>query len=461
MEARRSRAAHARPLRRRRTVAPERSRADARRTLAAAASALVPGLGQLVNGRRDLARWLAAPALVLLAIIGLLAATQSLPRLLASLLSPEAVALLLAVNAVALAWRLTAVGHAFFDRRYTGAPGRAAAIALAALVVVTAAPHLLLNAWGSAAGATLDRVFVAAEDDDRRPVSAVLGEAGMERRLNVLLVGVDKTAGRPATLTDTMIVVSIDPVGRTVTMVSIPRDTINVPLGTGDVFGPKLNSLMGYAERHPEVFPQGPMRALEDAAGALLGIRIQYYVKVDFGGFVKLVDAVGGVDVNVKQGFDDPGYSGRGIPDGKRGWSVEAGVQHFVGWEALAYARSRKALGESDFTRAARQQQIIVALRKKILDGGSVVANLPALLEAVGDLVQTDVPRGQLPELAALADELSDARFVSVVLARPLVKGTMDPAYGSVQVPNVRRILAVARGLFPEPGEPVIPWPTP
>ncbi|HSL97227.1 MAG TPA: LCP family protein [Candidatus Deferrimicrobiaceae bacterium] len=459
MEARRSRAAHARPLQRRRAVSPDGSATDARRTLAATASALVPGLGQLLNGRRDLARLLAAPAVVVLAAGVLLGATQSMPRLVGALLSREVVALALAANTVALAWRLTAVGHAFFDRRYPRVPGRGAAIALVALVVATAAPHLLVNAWGSAAQATLDRVFVTGAPDDRRPVAAVLGEPGMERRLNVLLVGIDKTPRRPATLTDTMIVASIDPVGRTVTLVSIPRDTIGVPLGNGDTFAPKLNSLMGYAERHPEVFPQGPMRALEDAAGALLGIQIQYYVKIDFGGFVKLVDAVGGIDVKVKRGFDDPGYSGRGIPDGQRGWSVEAGVQHFAGWEALAYARSRKALGESDFTRASRQQEIIVALRKKILDGGSVVTNLPALLDAVGDLVETDVPRDQLPALAALADELSDARIFQVVLARPLVKGTMDPDYGSVQVPHLNRILSVARGLFPEPGEPVIPWP--
>ncbi|NJD29890.1 MAG: LytR family transcriptional regulator, partial [Chloroflexi bacterium] len=350
-------------------------------------------------------------------------------------------------------------GHAFFDRRYGGAPGRGAAITLAGILVVTAAPHLVLNAWGSAAQSALDKVFVVDSRDDGRPVAAVLGEAGFERRLNVLLVGVDSTPRRPATLTDTMIVVSIDPVGRSVTMVSLPRDSINVPLGNGDVFAPKLNSLMSYAERHPEIFPQGPMRALEDAAGALLGIPIQHYVKIDFSGFVKLVDAVGGVDVNVKNGFEDPTYGGRGIPDGKRGWKVEAGLQHFVGWEALAYARSRKALGESDFTRAARQQEIIVALRKKLLDGGGVVTNLPALLDAVGDLVETDIPRGQLPALAALADDLSDATIVSVVLSRPLVKGSMDPVYGSVQVPHVRRIQAVARGLFPAPGEPVIPWP--
>ncbi len=460
----RSRTTHARPVaERRRSPIPRRSSADAatdiRRVATAAASAIVPGLGQLLNGRRRVAKWLAAPALVVVALAGLLLATQPMPRLVAMLMSSEVLVLLLVANLVVLAWRAAAVLHAFLDRRHQGPPSRAATIGAMAVLLFVAAPHIVLSSWGSAAQATLDRVFVDT-GDDRRPVAAILGETGRERRINVLLVGIDATPRRPATLTDTMIVASVDPVGKSVTMVSLPRDLINVPLGNGDVFGPKLNGLMGYAERHPEEFPQGPMRALQDAAGALLGIRIHHYVKIDFTGFVKLVDAVGGVDVNVKHGFRDPGYSGRGIPDGKRGWGVEAGLQHFVGWEALAYARARKADGESDFTRAARQQQIVVALRNKILQGGSVVTNLPGLLEAVGDLVQTDIPRGQLPQLAALADELGEVRIVNVVLARPLVKGAMDDAYGSVQIPHLQKILAVARGLFPAPGEPVVAWPT-
>ena len=74
-----------------------------------------------------------------------------------------------------------------------------------------------------------------------------------------------------------MIVASLDPVGHTVSMVSVPRDLVNVPLGNGDVLGPKLNSLMSYAERHPDEFPKGGVRALQDAVGALLDIDIQYY----------------------------------------------------------------------------------------------------------------------------------------------------------------------------------------
>src|SRR5205085_1504632 len=125
---------------------------------------------------------------------------------------------------------------------------------------------------------------------------------GDRERLNVLLLGVDAAPGRTEALTDSMIVVSLDPVGRTVSMVSIPRDLASVPLGngTGDVFGPKINSLASWADRHPAEFPNGGVRALEDAIGALLGIPIHYYARVDLGGFAAMVDAVGGVEIDVK-----------------------------------------------------------------------------------------------------------------------------------------------------------------
>jgi hypothetical protein len=178
---------------------------------------------------------------------------------------------------------------------------------------------------------------------------------------------------------------------------------------------------------------------------------------------VKLVDAVGGVDIIVKKGFYDETYDGLGVnPKGVRGWGVEAGPQHFDGGEALAYARVRKAAGESDFTRAARQQEVIVALRERVMADGSLLMNLPALLAALGDLVTTDLPTDRLPDLAAVADEMAPDAIVRAVIKRPLIKpGGIDPLYGSVQVPDLEAILVVSRTLFPTPGERPIPWPTP
>ncbi len=87
-----------------------------------------------------------------------------------------------------------------------------------------------------------------------------------------------------------------------------------------------------------------------------------------------MVDAVGGVDITVKKALADPNYPRL---DGSHGWSVEPGPHHFNGSDALAYARIRKVLGESDLTRAARQQEVLVALRNRVVDAG-ILVNLPS-----------------------------------------------------------------------------------
>ena len=437
---------------------------DLRRTIAAFASAIVPGLGQLLNGRRRLAQWFGLPALLVAAIVVLIVATRSPARLFASIVSPTAMGTLLALNVVILGWRVASVVHAFFDGRYPGRSGRAGVAGLALVLVAVAVPHAIANSWGTTAQAAFAQIFEwDRADGPGQPVAAGQHGPGHDERMNILVVGIDKTPWRTATLTDSMMVVSIDPVGESVTIASLPRDLVRVPLGDGNVFGPKLNSLMAYADLHPETFPDGGMRALEDAVGALLGIRIHYYAQIDFFGFVKLVDAVGGVDVNVEKAFYDETYDGIGVNEqGVLGWGVDVGPNHFNGWEALAYSRARKADGESDFTRAARQQEVLLALRDRIKSDGSLLTKLPALLTAFGNLVQTDVPTDRLPDLAAIADEMDPHAVVRAVLKKPLVKsGGNDPVYGSIQIPDLAAILAVAATLFPSPGEMPQPWPTP
>jgi len=240
--------------------------------------------------------------------------------------------------------------------------------------------------------------------------------------------------------------------------VSVPRDLIDTPLGNGDVYGPKLNSLMAYADSHPKEFPNGGMRTLEDAVGALLEIPIHYYAQLDFGGFIKMVDAVGGVDIVAPRGFDDPTYDGYGV--GAQGYSITAGPHHLDGISALAYARSRKALTESDFTRQARQQQILIALRSQATRGGSLLFQLPDLLDAIGETVRSDIPVDRLPALAAIMEDVDRDNVTSVVIRSPLVR-PKQTRFGDAQAPNLTRIRAMAAALFTGPGTPPSPWPTP
>src|ERR687898_443350 len=110
-------------------------------------------------------------------------------------------------------------------------------------------PHAYAWQVGSAAGDAFARIFEGGTVGDGE--AAAGPTPGPGERINVLIVGIDKTPRRPATLTDTMIVASLDPVGKSISMVSIPRDMVNVPLGNGNEFGPKLNSLYAYAGSHP------------------------------------------------------------------------------------------------------------------------------------------------------------------------------------------------------------------
>jgi LCP family protein required for cell wall assembly len=444
-------------------IRPETRPTDIRRLTAAGLSALIPGLGQLFNGRRRLAALFLIPSLILLVLAILVVRSESPARLAAWVVSPQVMGTLLALNVIVLAWRLVAVGQAFLDTRRTGPTGWLGIAGIVVIGILVVLPHLVVYRYGTLLESTFDRIFsgsvLGASDVAGQPRGP---EPAGDERINVLLVGTDHRVQQSENLTDTMMVASLDPVGRTVSMVSIPRDLVGTPLGDGDTFGPKLNSLMSYADRHKADFPAGGMRTLEDAVGALLGIPIHYYASLDFEGFIKIVDAVGGVDVKVPNGFDDPTYDGYGFEQHGygTGYSISAGPHHLDGINALAYARSRKALGESDFTRQARQQQILVALRDRVASGGSLLFQLPDLLEAVGQTIRTDMPVDRLPALAAILQEVGKSDVTSVVIRAPLVKGK-NTQFGSSQVPNLDRIRAMAAALFPTPGTDPTPWPTP
>lgn len=444
------------PLVHARQIQPATAPIDRRRLAAAGLSAVLPGLGQLLNGRTQLAMLLAIPSLGLIVAAIILLQLQSPARLIASVVAPQVLGALLTLNLLVLAWRLLAVGQAFLDTRRPGPTGRLGIVGIIAIALLVALPHLLVYRYGTILGDTFARVFAGDGLGDEAGVAGPVPGPG--ERINVLLVGVDAKRERTTTLTDTMMVASLDPVGRSVSLLSVPRDLIDTPLGNGDVFGPKLNSLLAYADRHPDEFPQGGLRALEDAVGALLDIPIHYYARLDFRGFVTMVDAVGGVDVTVARGFQDPGYDGFGFD--ARGWSITEGEHHLDGANALAYARSRKAAGESDFTRAARQQQILVAMREQVAQAGSLLFELPALLDATANTLRSDVPVDKLPELAAILDEVDRDAMVSAVIRHPLVR-SVSTRYGASLEPNVPAIREMAAALFSEPGTPPTGWTPP
>ena len=271
-------------------------------------------------------------------------------------------------------------------------------------------------------------------------------------RQNVLVIGVDQGIGRNTFLTDTMIVVSLDPVAETVSMVSIPRDMVDVPLPDGRSYRGKINGLLSYARHHPKEFPGSDGTGhdvLMGAIGTLLGMRIDYFAQVNLGGFVRVVDTLGGIDVDVADGFCDPTYDEYGFSNG---FSISAGRHHLNGNQALGFARVRKAAGESDFTRAARQQEVLSGIREAVKSGGFLRDPI-GFMKAIGKTVLTNVPRDLVPGIADVATRVGRTSTYRAVITQPLVRSGYD-GRGSIQLPDIKGIRALATTLFPPSGTP-------
>ncbi len=320
------------------------------------------------------------------------------------LVDPAFIAAALVGQAIFLAWRLAAVASVMRDRSFPRL-GRADVLAVVVVVALVVLPQAGLGYVTNVAREATAEIFAPSIDEafpSAEPIPSIALPSPTDffapspsgtptlPRTTVLLIGMDSGVGRNTALTDTMIVASFDPIAQTVSMVSIPRDLVDAPLPKGRTFQPKINGLVAYVRWHPDEFPgyEGHGQAvLAWSLGAMLGVRIDYYAQVDLGGFVRVVNSVGGVDVNVARSICDARYREYGFD----GFSIGAGRHHMNGNTALAYARIRKAAGESDFTRAARQQQVVVALKDRIVKGGFLDDPI-GLLRALGGSVQTNVP---------------------------------------------------------------------
>ena len=454
-----------------------RERGATARLVCGVLTALVPGLGHLVIGRRRAAIVLVAPVVALLAALAALAGlglSQSRAGLIALLVDPTVIGFLLVLQVVLLGWRLAAVGSVMGDRsfgRLRGTDRVAVAVVLALVVLPQAAVGYVTDvarqASARAFAPSVDEAFASASpmpqlgspDPGGMSVAPSPVEGALGNRVTVLLLGMDSGVGRTTALTDTMIVASLDPVAGTVSLVSVPRDLVDAPLPGGGTFSPKVNGLVSYVARNPVEFPgyKGHGQAvLAWSLGEMLGVHIDYYAQVNLGGFARVVDSLGGVDVNVDHAICDAGYREYGVT----GFSIGAGRHHLNGDLALAYARIRKAAGESDFTRAARQQQVIVAIKDRIVSGGFLDDPI-ALFQALGDTIQTNIPPARIRDLVPLAAQIGPGDIYKTVINHPLVRPGFD-IRGSIQLPDLRAIRLLGASLFTPVGtRPLVTYVTP
>lgn len=261
---------------------------------------------------------------------------------------------------------------------------------------------------GAGKGKTSERARPTARptptpEPTRAPL-AVADLVGDDGRFTVLLLGSDLRDGIVGERTDAIIVATIDPGSGKVAMVSLPRDTVNVPIAPGEAYAERINSL--YFDLQQSTGKR--KAALAELRGALayaFGTEIDHVALVDFDGLVKLIDSIGGIDVTLEAPVIDPT-----MHLGEKGLKLKAGLQHLSGKEALAFTRTRHT--SSDYDRSRRQQQVIAAAAEKVRSQG--LGALPAIVELVRKKTLTDIPMLAAPavlELAAKAD-LSNLRSV-------------------------------------------------
>ena len=405
-----------------------------------------------------------------------LAAATTMDDLVGAALDDRLLVGLIVLQGALLAWRLIALGSSLTDPRLPRLRVRDA-LPVAILVVLVTVPQVYAGYVTSTALESVDEVFVSgpatagawrptATSSPTAPASLAPGATPSptptpaasptptptQPRINVLLIGVDSGVGRNTMLTDTMIVASLDRVAGTVSMLSFPRDLVDVPLPGGRHYSGKLNSLLAYARHHPGAFPGSSgdgHDVLLAALSEMTGLEIDYYAQVNLGGFVTVIDSLGGVEVNVAHAFCDPTYDEYGFT---RGFAISAGRHKLTGNQALAYARIRHASGESDLTRQTRQQEVLSGIRDRVVKGG-FLRDPVGFLKAMSRTVETNIPRKLVATLVEYARKIDRTdTYRGVVAGNGMLRSAYD-ARGYVLIGDFDKIRVRADSLFTPPGQ--------
>lgn len=241
------------------------------------------------------------------------------------------------------------------------------------IYVVLVAVFLLTFSIGTLAGGSIKRIFS----------DSIIEMSTKGKPINILFMGIDDRENKSNTRSDTMIVASIDPKNQKMVMVSIPRDTrVKNALGRSD----KINSIN---------YTKGPEAACK-VVSDLLGAPVNYYVITNFAGFGKIVDILGGVDLDVETDMYhwDVSYI----------INLKKGYQHLNGDQALQYVRYRGG-PTADIGRTQRQQKFIKSLAKQMFKAKTVLT-LPELVPEISKNVKTNIPTSDMLYLAKLAKSI-------------------------------------------------------
>ncbi|WBU36792.1 LCP family protein [Homoserinibacter sp. YIM 151385] len=396
---------------------------------------LIPGSAQVLAGSRRLGRFGLGATLLLwvLAVLGVLGfvlfRTQALTVLTNSIALWAIVAL---IAFYGILWIVLGLDTLRLVRLVKTRPSARGAIAMLSVVALAA------TTGGAAFGVVnivsgiglLDQVFSGGNVAE--PIDG---------RYNILLLGGDAGADRQGLRPDSISVVSIEAATGAVSIFGIPRNLQRAPFSEGSPLyqdfpngydcGDEclVSYLWTYGHEHPDLYPEAldagsdpGIEAMRDAAEGITGLAIQYYVLIDMQGFTDLIDALGGVEIDVKQdlpiGPNTDQYGNPKEPDGY----LRAGKRTLNGAEALWYARSR--YGTTDYDRMKRQREVQEAILSQA-DPANVIARFQAVAQASGEVVSTDIPQGMLGHFADLAEKSREHDITDVEFVPP----EWDPVY--------------------------------
>jgi len=461
-------------------------------TTAAALSLLFPGLGQLAAGALRRGVLVAAPAVLLIAVAA--GALLGNPVDVATaLIRPNVLGAIVVVIVVFGAYHLVAIADAYrVGRLQAGVPllhPRRSAAVLGGLLVLAMGIHGSIGWAGLASNEAAGAIFVggglipvlgatppptpspspapeptpgptATPEPERTPgpFPTPVPVWAQDGRLNLLLIGADSGPGRWSLRTDTMILLSVNIETGRAALFGFPRNLRNVPLPPESAgaypdgrFPDQLNALYVRAGERPDLFPGGDARGFRALSGAiqeLAGVPLDGIAGVSLTGFVRLVNAVDGLWIDVPEAVYDDYYP---LENGLRHivLYIKPGCQHMDGSRALAFARSRH--GSSDYGRMQRQQLVLLALRRQ-LDPLAMPLRFSDLIDIAKESFWTTVSREDVTDLAQLAQRVDASNVRTKVFMPPEYPEFLTDA-------AIEQIRAEIRGVFDAPDPAASPSP--
>jgi len=419
---------------------------------------LLPGSAQVLAGSRRLGRFGIGATIALLALLATAAVLWFAWRTALLTVVGNSIGLLV-VEVLLIAYAVLWLVLGFDTLRLArlgkfGGRGRAG-IAIVA-ILVTVAPAALAGYGASLVDAT------------RGLVGNVFDVAGpavdpIDGRYTFLLLGADAGEDRMGLRADSMTVVTVNAETGAATMIGVPRNLRNAPFSEGSpMWGPwpdgfdcassdcLLNGTYTYGEANPELYPDASangsspgIEATRDAVEVVTGLELQFFVLVDMQGFEDLVDALGGVEIEVAERV------ALGV-DGQEPFAyIEQGLQRLDGGHALWYARTR--LGTNDYDRMERQRQVQEAIIAQFTPQ-TILTKYDQLAGAGRDMVQTDVPQSMIGSLSELALQTRELPITNLELVPPQVD-TTSPDFEAIHA-MVQAALAEADAIAPQTERP-------